>query len=221
MVSSSLTVQLGSVPPAVTPMACGTYPILRLTPTGSPSRSQPATVAVPAVGRSSVVSIRSVVVLPAPLGPRKPTISPPPTVRSTPRTASTFRFRAVNVRARPCASIIDISFHRLVRLFRLVHRISRLDGLLGQVSQDLRELVVPAHFGFRVQLEPVHDGRGERIYVALLNQPLPLGLEIIRGGRHHVPPGGQPASKLASVGARAAERECHAEWVRPPPDGPD
>jgi len=46
------------------------------TSVGSRSRSTPATVAVPAVGLSSVVSIRSVVVLPAPLGPRKPTSSP-------------------------------------------------------------------------------------------------------------------------------------------------
>ena len=57
--------------------------------------------AVPAVGRSSVVSIRRVVVLPAPFGPRKPTISPALTVRSTPRTASTVRLRLVKVRARP------------------------------------------------------------------------------------------------------------------------
>ena len=41
---------------------------------GGPSRtmSWPATRAVPAVGGSSVVSIRTVVDLPAPLGPRKP-----------------------------------------------------------------------------------------------------------------------------------------------------
>ena len=75
---------------------------------GSRSRSAPATVAVPAVGRSSVVSMRSVVVLPAPFGPRKPTISPSPTVRSTPRTASTVRLRLLNVRASPRASIIAI-----------------------------------------------------------------------------------------------------------------
>ena len=38
--------------------------------------SKPATRAVPAVGDSSVARMRSVVVLPAPLGPRKPKISP-------------------------------------------------------------------------------------------------------------------------------------------------
>ena len=58
---------------------------------GSRRRSAPATVAVPEVGASRVASIRSVVVLPAPFGPRKPKISPVPTSRSTPRTASTSR----------------------------------------------------------------------------------------------------------------------------------
>ncbi len=45
--------------------------MLRRTWTDSLTTSKPFTVAVPAVGVSSVVSIRRVVVLPAPLGPRK------------------------------------------------------------------------------------------------------------------------------------------------------
>src|SRR5262249_49307870 len=44
---------------------------------------------VPAVGRSSVVSIWIVVVLPAPLGPRKAKISPERTWNETPSTART------------------------------------------------------------------------------------------------------------------------------------
>src|SRR5271169_4970773 len=43
---------------------------------GSSSTSNPATVAVPAVGGRKHVSIRIVVVLPAPLGPKNPTICP-------------------------------------------------------------------------------------------------------------------------------------------------
>src|SRR5580704_15485641 len=43
---------------------------------GSSSTSKPATIALPAVGGKKHVSIRMVVVLPAPLGPRKPTIWP-------------------------------------------------------------------------------------------------------------------------------------------------
>ena len=104
-----MTRLLSLVPPIVWPIACGTKPIRLRTPSGSRSRSAPATVAVPAVGRSSVVSMRRVVVLPAPFGPRKPTISPSSTVRSTPRTACTVRLRLVKSRARPLASMIPIS----------------------------------------------------------------------------------------------------------------
>src|SRR5580693_2724435 len=43
---------------------------------GSSRTSKPATIAVPAVGGIKHVSIRMVVVLPAPLGPKKPTIWP-------------------------------------------------------------------------------------------------------------------------------------------------
>ncbi len=52
----------------------------------------PATHALPEVGGSSVVSIRRVVDLPAPFGPRKATSSPAATSMSTPLTASTVSF---------------------------------------------------------------------------------------------------------------------------------
>ena len=45
-------------------------------------------VALPPVGRASVQSMLIVVVLPAPLGPRKPKTSPRATSKLTPRTAS-------------------------------------------------------------------------------------------------------------------------------------
>ncbi len=51
--------------------------------------SAPATSAVPAVGAISVVSIRMVVVFPAPLGPSTATSSPGAMSRSRPRTACT------------------------------------------------------------------------------------------------------------------------------------
>ncbi len=91
--------------------ALWTQPILRRTPWGSVSRSQPATVPVPPVGRSRVVSIRKVVVLPAPLGPRNPTTSPGDTSKSIPLTASTFWPRTVNRRASPRTVIME-SFSR-------------------------------------------------------------------------------------------------------------
>src|SRR5215471_18877524 len=126
------------------------------TPTGSDRRSDPATVALPAVGRSSVVSIRRVVVLPAPFGPRKPTISPSSTVRSTPRTASTVRFRLRNVRARPSASIIGIlaSFLFLDGLF-----LASTGLVVRQPGQDRGELVVPPDLGLHAQLAAAHRSR--------------------------------------------------------------
>ena len=51
--------------------------------------SKPQTRAAPDVGVASVQSTLIVVLLPAPLGPRKPKTSPGGTVNDTPRTAST------------------------------------------------------------------------------------------------------------------------------------
>ena len=65
----------------------------RRTSAGSATTSCPATVAEPDVGVSSVVSMRSVVVLPAPLGPSTATSSPGWICRSMPRTACTVRPR--------------------------------------------------------------------------------------------------------------------------------
>src|SRR5438876_12247641 len=63
--------------------------------------SWPHIEAVPAVGLSSPVSILRVVVLPAPLGPRKPTISPGCTSRFTFLTASCVPYSFLS----PCATI--------------------------------------------------------------------------------------------------------------------
>src|SRR6185437_17026006 len=51
--------------------------------------------------------MRSVVVLPAPFGPRKPTISPARTLRSRARTASTVPRLVLNVLASPVTWIIS------------------------------------------------------------------------------------------------------------------
>src|SRR5437588_5883951 len=64
-----------------------TSPMLRRTSSRSRTTSWPATVAEPEVGLTSVHSMLIVVVLPAPLGPRKPNTSPGATSNSTPRTA--------------------------------------------------------------------------------------------------------------------------------------
>src|SRR3954469_20839386 len=60
----------------------------RRTSVRSRTTSNPATRALPAVGRSRVQRILMVVDLPAPFGPRKPNSSPVRTARSMPRTAS-------------------------------------------------------------------------------------------------------------------------------------
>src|SRR5512133_2506018 len=62
------------------------------TSAGSVVMLAPATQALPEVGGSKVVSIRNVVDLPAPFGPRKATNSPAATSISTPFTASTVSF---------------------------------------------------------------------------------------------------------------------------------
>jgi hypothetical protein len=63
--------------------------MLRRTASGSLVMSCPFIVAVPLVGRSKVESMFSVVVLPAPFGPKKPKISPFFTVKLMPLTALT------------------------------------------------------------------------------------------------------------------------------------
>src|SRR3984957_5448320 len=70
--------------------------MLRRTASLSPPASWPATKARPDVALASVHKILIVVVLPAPLGPRKPKVSPLVTAKSMPRTASTSPYRLVS-----------------------------------------------------------------------------------------------------------------------------
>src|SRR2546428_13435693 len=63
--------------------------------------------------------MRSVVVLPAPLGPRNPKISPVGTVRSTPATASTTCLRVLKTRRSPCVSIAACATPTPLALFSL------------------------------------------------------------------------------------------------------
>jgi len=70
-----------------TPKKSGMYPTWRRTPRGSLITEQPPTQASPLVGRSRVVRMRMVVVLPAPLGPTKPKTEPSSTLKETSRTA--------------------------------------------------------------------------------------------------------------------------------------
>src|SRR4051794_30003281 len=64
-------------------------------------------VAVPAVGRTRFSTIRSVVVLPAPFGPRNPVTRPGSTVNDRSSTARSFRYTLVRPETTICPS--DIS----------------------------------------------------------------------------------------------------------------
>ena len=66
-----------------------TRPMWRRTASRWATTSKPLTRAVPDVGSARVQSMLIVVLLPAPLGPRKPKTSPGGTLNETPRTAST------------------------------------------------------------------------------------------------------------------------------------
>src|SRR5262249_1617027 len=71
--------------------------------------SKPATRALPALGLSTVQSMRSVVVLPAPLGPSRPKISPGAAVKEASSTARTGSPRALRKgRARGSAPTITL-----------------------------------------------------------------------------------------------------------------
>src|SRR5689334_25428516 len=74
----------------------GMNPSRCFAPIGSASRSTPATDTSPAVGRRLPAIIRSVVVLPAPLGPRKPNSSPRGTSRSILSTAVNEPYRLLS-----------------------------------------------------------------------------------------------------------------------------
>src|SRR6185437_12665608 len=90
--------------------ACGITPIASRTRTGSRATSKPATNPWPEVGTISVVSIRLSVVLPAPLGPRRPNNSPRRTSKVTWSTAVNSPKRLVSSCARiaaDCESIVE------------------------------------------------------------------------------------------------------------------
>src|SRR5215217_7498139 len=68
---------------------CPARPMRARSAAASATTSRPATRAVPASGSSRVARMRTVVVLPAPLGPRTPSTVPGATSRSTPSSART------------------------------------------------------------------------------------------------------------------------------------
>ena len=71
------------------PAACGSTPMDLRAARGWATTSVPSIRALPESGRSTVYNIRSVVDLPAPLGPSSPVMRPSAALKLTSRTAST------------------------------------------------------------------------------------------------------------------------------------
>src|SRR5438270_7018528 len=96
------------------PVRCGCtngsssrYPRRDFASSGWPWMSKPSIRAWPDVGETSPHNIRSVVVLPAPLAPRKPKISPRPTWKLTPSTARVAPYCLTSVLASTAVGFID------------------------------------------------------------------------------------------------------------------
>src|SRR2546421_8015207 len=103
--------------------------------------SIPATRALPLLGRSRPTSILMVVVLPAPLGPRKPNSSPAPTSRSRSSTAVRLPYRLV--RSLVASTRSSVEAPRDLSLPR-----SRGRAEWGQLVSGLRRRVGLAWTGF-------------------------------------------------------------------------
>ena len=73
--------------------------------------SCPATIAVPLVGGTSVVSMRISVLFPAPLGPSRPKISPLRTVKLTLSTASSAPKRLLMPSTLNRDAVLPLRFH--------------------------------------------------------------------------------------------------------------
>src|SRR5271156_1950075 len=96
-------------------IACGMTPIASRTRRAWRATSKPATQALPSLGGSSVVSIRTNVVLPAPLGPSRPKTSPRRTSKLTLSTAVNWPKRLLRpstLMAKEVAPSFDIALER-------------------------------------------------------------------------------------------------------------
>src|SRR5271156_7160005 len=141
-------------------IACGMTPIASRTRRAWRATSKPATQALPSLGGSSVVSIRTNVVLPAPLGPSRPKTSPRRTSKLTLSTA-------VKVPKRLVRSLVCIASE---------------SGSIGSRKSDFR-----GHSGFELALGLQHldlDVEGANILAPAAHVAFGRELPFL-ADRHH------------------------------------
>ena len=144
----------------------------RRTSPASATTSSPATRASPEVGGSSVHSIRTVVVLPAPFGPRNPNTSPERTVKSMPRTASIpplkVRRKELAAIAAPVASLLLDPVCISADAATSLTRSSQFSGVWGTDHGERENSSLPAHLrGYPVSVSRMisFDAYAQRVGV--------------------------------------------------------
>src|SRR6266852_8062971 len=140
-------------------------PTWRRTVLASRTMSWPAMSTLPEVGASVVVRIEMVVVLPAPLGPRRAKNSPGSTSNEIPSTALTlpFRYRLTRSRTSMAGAISALRLPRRREMLARQHRVRVLERVLGieiEASRFLgQHLERPFELHERAELELVErDG---------------------------------------------------------------
>src|SRR5713226_5809729 len=181
-----------------------TSPMRWRTRAGSRTTSMPATRAVPAVGVSSVQRIEMVVDFPAPLGPRKPNISPWRTSRSMPRTASSWPYRLT----RPSACITALSRSCLAEAPRISEQPAQhigevFDLLFGEALEQLSVDALKCGCGlFGDRYAGVRQLDGDQPPVAATYMP------------HHHALCLEPVDEAGHSGAVSPEASRNLEWAR-------
>src|ERR671930_628233 len=181
----------------------------------------PSTEASPAVGNSRPESIFRVVVLPAPLGPRKPTTSPAATSKETPATASTSRWVRAN-RPRTAARSPSSRTGTTKVLRRSATWTSAAGGGTGwspRGRRRSRSLWSQRERGGRQPTDPARRPRPTQAERAADGGPARRRAARLRGGRA-APPGGAGAGRPGPpdhppAGPRAARLRVRPHRARP------
>src|SRR2546429_5523832 len=159
--------------------------------------AKPATATRPLVGYSSPASILSVVVLPAPLGPRNPTISPGSMAKVTSRTAWTSRYRG---RSSARSAPLSPGSRTLTLKVLLSRSAVMAGGIAGECNAPLPRGGRSARQRIEGGLEIIRVCRSERARDGALRvgeRPHPPGVDPLAGRRER----GTHAAAVGRVGA--------------------